>query len=209
MGKKFKCESSSSSNCNPCSSSSSSFVVCCKKYPTCKCAPIYYPNNCNPSPYPCNPCAPKYCPPYPCPPNPCGPYPPNPCGPYPPNPYNPCGPCPPYPVPCPPNQISTPYTSYNNLITATTTTLTTSSPNVNICNTPAGGISINLPTITSGCNKMFVISNLSTSSGNVTINTYTGSSDIFTSSTFTPLNAGDSVTLYSVFTSGGSYWVVA
>ena len=205
MGKKFKCESSSSSNCNPCSSSSSSFVVCCKKYPTCKCAPIYYPNNCNPSPYPCNPCAPKYCPPYPCPPNPCGPYPPNPCGPYPPNPYNPCGPCPPYPVPCPPNQISTPYTSNSTIITSTIT-LTTSSPNVNICNSTSGDITITLPAITSGCNKMFVISNIGTS--NNVIIAPNGSS--FTTTIPPSLAQGDSVTLYSVYISTGvTYWVVA
>lgn len=200
MGRKFKCDSSSSSSCNPCSSSSSSFVYCCKKYPSCKCAPIYYPNNCNP--YPCNPCAPKLCPPYPCPPNPCAPNPcaPNPCGPpYPCPPY----PCPPYP--CPPNQYGTPYTS-NNTVILNDTTLSLSSPNVNICNSTSGTITITLPSITSGCNKMFVISNIGTSN-TVEFSLSTGSS--FTTASAPSLSQGDSVTLYAVYLSTGSYWVVA
>lgn len=210
MGRKSKCisstSSSSSSSCNPCSSSSSSstsFVYCCKKYPKCKCSPIYYPNKCDP--YPCNPCLPKSCPPYPCPPNP-NPY-PYPC---PPNPYpcppNPCGPCPPYPYPQ--NTCGTPYTSNSNIITSDTT-LSSTSPNVNICNPVSSNITITLPSIPSGLlccryNKMFVISNIS-STNTVTISVASG--DSLTSSV--SLSQGDSVTLYSVYISTGSYWIVA
>jgi hypothetical protein len=190
MGRKLKCNSSSSSSssCNPCSSSSSSssYMYCCTKFPKCKCAPIYYPNNCNPNLYPCNPCAPKLCPPYPCPPYPCPPY-----------------PCPSYPS-------STPYTSNNNQITSNTT-FTMSSPNVNICNTSTP-ITITLPQIStlSGCsyNKMFVISNIFTSTSTVTLSVTPG--DNLTNPTLSVLNPGDSITLYSVYNATtGSYWVVA
>jgi hypothetical protein len=196
MGRKFKCDSTSSSSCNPCSSSSSSYVYCCKKYPKCKCAPIYYPNNCVPNQYPCNPCAPKLCPPFPCPPNPCGPCPPYPCVP------NPC-----VPNPCPPNSCGTPYTSNSSFI-GSNTTFIASTPNVNICNPTTGSITITLPAIStlSGCcyNKMFVISNIG--AGTVDLSTTTG--DNLTTS-ITPLTTGESVTLYSVYNATGSYWVVA
>jgi hypothetical protein len=189
MGRKFKCDSSSNSSCDPCSSSSSAFVYCCKKYPKCKCAPIYYPNNCNP--YPCNPCAPKYCPP-------------NPCAPF--------LPCPPYP--CPPQNCS-PYTSALTTITQSSTTvpLTSNSPNVNVYNVSPSltGLALTLPAIntltTCNYNKMFVLSNLS---GGSTITLNTTSGDVFTNNNSTTFNltAGSTVTIYAVYTGGTNYWAV-
>jgi hypothetical protein len=201
MGRKFKCDSTSSSNCNPCSSSSSSYVYCCTKFPKCKCAPIYYPNNCVPNQYPCNPCAPKLCPPFPCATNPCGPQ--FPCA------TNPCGPsfsCAPNPY-GPPNSCGTPYTSNSSFI-GITTTFIASTPNVNICNPTIGStITITLPAIStlSGCcyNKMFVISNI----GDGTVSISVASGDSLTK-LITSLGTGDSVTLYSVYNATGSYWIV-
>ena len=187
MGKKFKCESSSSSNCNPCSSSSSSFVVCCKKYPTCKCAPIYYPNNCYPNSnqYPCNPCAPKLCPPYP------------------------CGPCPPYPVPYPPNPCNPAYT-VNTTINTSPIALASTSPTVNVFNMSNVSQTITLPAIStlSSCNytKQFVISNQVNALNAFAI--VPTSPDTFNSTSITALAAGTSVTLYAVYVSGGtSFWI--
>lgn len=178
----FICDSSSSSSCTI-----SSYKYCCPKYPKCycvkdKCAPIYYPNNCI-GQYPCNPCKP------PCPPL---------CPPY---------SCPPYP--CIPNQCGAKYTSNTSIITSNTT-LTYNSQNVYICNPTTTDITITLPAISSlgscGFTKMFVISNLSTSSNDVLIST-TG--DSLTNSSASTLSPGDSITLYSVNVSGGAYWVVA
>ena len=193
MVKKFICNqnSSSSSNCN----SSSSSVYCCAKYPKCKCAPIYYPNN----QYPCNPYPNnlyRYNTPY-------NGYYPNPCNQYPP----PCPPACPPPCPAPPNTCGNLYTSNNTLI-ASSTTFTASTPNVNICNITAS-ITITLPSIPnqlSCClyNKMFIISNLSTSTASQTVSVVpTG--DTITSTVI--LAPGETVTLYSVYISTGSYWI--
>lgn len=189
MGRKFKCDSTSLSSC---SSSSNSFINCCKKYPKCKCAPIYYPNNCNP--YPCGPCSPNPCPPNPCPPNFCLP--------------NPCGPCPPYPI-CPPPNCGTSYTSNPTIIT-TSSSLTSSTQNINICN-PTSDITLTLPNIASGLQscgykKMYVISNIS---ANNTVTILPTVSDVLTNTSLI-LNSGESATLYSVYIgpSSTNYWVV-
>lgn len=201
MGRKFKCDSSSSSNssssCNPCSSSSSSssFVYCCKKYPKCKCAPIYYPNNCGPNQYPCNPCAPRLCPPnpYPCLPNPCGPCPPFPCPPY----------------PCPPNPCTPAYT-VNTSIGTSSTALAVTSPTVNVFNMSSTGQIITLPAIStlSSCNytKQFVIANQVGATN--TFGIQTTSPDILNSTPIPALAAGQTVTLYAVYVPGGtSFWI--
>ena len=192
MGRKFKCDFGTSSNCNPCSSSSSSMVYCCKKYPKCKCSPIYYPNNCNP--YPCNPCAPKICPP-----NPCGP-----CGPFPPYPPFPCP-----PPPCAPNTCAPFYTS-NPTIGTSSTSLAVTSPTVNLYNMATSGQTITLPAISmlGTCNytKQFVIGNQVTSSNTFAINPT--SPDGFYSTPITALAAGQTVILYAVYVSGGtSFWI--
>jgi hypothetical protein len=198
MGRKIKCESSSSSS----TCSSSSFVYCCKKYPTCKCAPIYYPNNCNPNPnpnpnpYPCNPCAPKICPPYPCVTNPCVP---NPCGP--PYPY-------PYPNPCVPNSCVPAYT-VNTIIGTGSTSLAVTSPTVNVFNMSLSEQLITLPQIStlSTCNytKMFVIANQYGSSNSFSV--IPTSPDTIITGPVT-LFAGQTVILYAVYVpNGSSFWV--
>lgn len=192
MGRKFKCDSSSSSSssCNPCSSSSSSFINCCKKYPSCKCAPIYYPNNCNPYPY--NPCVPRNCPPFPCPPNPCGPYPPFPCP----------------PIPCPPNPCTPNYT-VNTIITTSSTSLAVTSPTVNVFNMSVSSQNVTLPAISTlnSCNytKMFVIANQSLSLNS--FNVIPTSPDTIITGAIS-LSAGQSITLYAIYVPGGaSFWV--
>lgn len=198
MGRKFKCDSSSSSNCNPCSSSSSSYINCCNKFPKCKCAPIYYPNNCNPYPYPCNPnpCAPKLCPPYP---NPCAP---NLCPPY---------PCPPYPYnPCAPNTCAPAYT-VNTSISTSSTSLAVTSPTVNVFNMSSPSQIVTLPAIStlSSCNytKQFVIANQVGGSNTFAINPT--SPDIINSNAVVSLAAGGTVTLYAVYVpSGISFWII-
>lgn len=182
MGRKFKCDSSSSSN--SCSSSSSSYGYCCNKYPKCKCAPIYYPNNCNP--YPCNPCVPKICPPYPCPPYPCP------------------------PTPCPPNPCTPAYTVNTNIGTSSTA-LAVTSPTVNVFNMSSTLQSVSLPAIStlSSCNytKQFVIANQVGATNTFSIVPTTP--DILNSTAITALAAGQTVTLYAVYVPGGiSFWVV-
>ena len=201
MGKNKCCKKSSSSKCDDYSSSSTScslyssstYGFCCPKYPKCgcvvnKCAPIYYPNNCV-GQYPCNPCPPNPCPPYPCPPYPCPPY------------------------PCPPTQCGVKFTTSGS--TTSSTNLTATSPNVNIYSTIQ---TIQLPAITSlsscGYTKMFILSNLSTSTGSLTINTGTSTfgQDLFTNNgtnTYT-LTVGQTLTIYSVYVPNAtSYWVFA
>jgi hypothetical protein len=192
MGKKSKCKSScdpcySSSSCDQCYSSSSTYGYCCNKFPKCKCE---YVNKCASIYYPNS-----YVGQYPC--NPC---PPRPCPPL----------CPPFP-PCPLNSSGSIYTTSGS--TTSSTTLTASSPNVNIYSAVQ---TIQLPAITSlsscGYTKMFVLSYLSTSAGSLIINTgiSTFGQDQFTSSP-TPIliSAGDSITLYAVYIPNAiSYWVV-
>jgi hypothetical protein len=183
MGKNKCCKKSSSLRCDEtssCYSSSSTYGFCCPKYPKCCCVK----DKCAPIYYPNN-CVGQY---------PCNPCPP-PCPPY---------PCPPYP--CPPTQCGPKYTS-SNTKTTTSSALSISTPNVLICD-PSADITLTLPAIStlSSCSytKMFVISNVS-------INAVTVSPtapDSLTNSGIT-LNQGDCVTLYSVYMSTGSYWVVA
>lgn len=184
--KKNKCCKKSSS-----SDETTSYGYCCPKYPKCCCVkenhtPIYYPNNCK---YPCV----TQCPPYPSrPPYLCPPQ---------------CSPCPPY-TPFPPSQCETKYTS-NNSIIVSSSTLSANSPNIYICNPVNADIILTLPQISSlssySYTKMFVISNISP--------TYTVSINPTVGDTLTQapliLSQGDSATLYSVFMSSGSFWVVA
>lgn len=167
------------------------YGFCCPKYPKCccvkeNCIPIYYPNNCKyPNITSCDPCSP--CPP--CPPRPL------------------CPPCSQYP-PCFPPQCGTKYTS-NNTIIVTSSTLNVNSPNVYICNPSSSNIILTLPLISSlglcSYTKMFVISNISPTY-TVSINPTIG--DNLTQMPLT-LNQGESATLYSVYISSGSYWVIA
>ena len=178
-------DSSSSSHTNShaaCVTSSSSFTNsrCCPKYPKCCCVI----NKCAPIYYPNN-----YVGQYPCIPS---------------NPCNPCNPCiPPYPL----SQCGIKYTSSNTIIT-NDSTLSVNSQNVFICN-PTTNITLTLPSISSlgscGYTKMFVISNISST------NTVSFSANVPDTLTTSPivLGNGDSVTLYSVYISTGSYWVVA
>lgn len=208
MGKKkystfsSKCcdSSSSSSSSSDCFTSSSSYPKCCYKYPKCKCSykntcvPTYYPNNCVGN-YP-------QCPP-PCPPSnnyPCNPCPPYPCPPYPCNPSTYCG---------------TPYTSSGAINTSATSTLSASSPNVNIFN--GTNTVVTLPAISSlGCckyTKMFIISNINETSLTINAGVSINGQDGFAT---TPINISftlvpdSSVTLYAVYIPGGqSLWVIA
>jgi hypothetical protein len=188
MGRKFKCDSSSSSSSSSCSSScsSSSFIYCCNKYPKCKCAPIYYPEKY--SPYPCNPC--------------------NPCNPL--NPYksNYCSPNPYSPYVCPSNPCTQAYT-VNTTINTSSTALAVSSPTINVFNMSESSQTITLPAIStlSSCNytKQFIIANQVGATHSFSI--VQTSPDSLISSSIT-LSAGNTVTLYAVYVSGGtSFWV--
>lgn len=191
MGKKNCCKKSSSSfRCDESTSSSTS----CSSYSSSTyghCCPKYPKCRCV-----VNKCAPIYYP------NNCvGQYPCNPCPPT---------PCPPYP--CPPAQCGLKFTTSGS--TTSSTNLTATSPNVNIYSTIQ---TIQLPAITSlsscGYTKMFVLSNLSTSTGSLTINTGTSTygQDLFINGTSTnTLATGLTITLYSVYVPNAtSYWVIA
>lgn len=164
---------------NKCSySSDSDSNTCCNKYP--KCTPIYYPER--NYLYPCQ--IPQSCPIYPpCPP--CPPIRPNPC-----------------PIPFPPL-----YTA-NNIIGTTSTSLSVSSPTINVYNAPTD-IIITLPPINtlSSVNyiKQFIISSHSLSIGTITPSPT--SPDIIINGTIT-LAPGQTATIYSVYSSGGSFWVI-
>ena len=187
MGKNKCCKKSSSSRCDEsrsslsCYSSSSTYGFCCPKYPKCCCVK----DKCTPIYYPNN-CVGQY-----------------PC-----NPSNPCPPFPCPPFPCPPTQCGTKYTSSNTKIT-TSSALGTSTPNVLICEPTSTDIILTLPVISSlsscGYTKMFVISNISPT---YTVSVITTAPDSLTQSTIV-LNQFESVTLYSVYMSSGSHWVVA
>lgn len=186
MGKNKCCKKSSSkcfesSSSSSCYSSSSTYGFCCPKYPKCCCVK----DKCAPIYYPNN-CVGQY----PC--NPCPPL----CPP----------PCPPFP--CPPTQCGTKYTSSNTKIT-TSSALSTSTQNVLICEPASADITLTLPAISSlsscGYTKMFVISNISST---YDVNVITTAPDSLTQSAIV-LSQGESVTLYSVYMSSGSYWVVA
>jgi len=186
MGKNKCCKKSSSFKCDDSSNSSTS----CSSYSSSTygfCCPKYPRCGCV-----VNKCAPIY-------------YPNNCVGQY------PCNPCPPYP--CPPTQCGVKYNTSGS--TTSSTNLTATSPNTNIYSTTQ---TIQLPAITSlsccGYTKMFILSNLSTSTGSLTINTGTSTfgQDLFTnngSNTYT-LSSGQTLTIYSVYVPNAtSYWVVA
>ena len=187
MGKKSKkyCPTSSETS----SSSILTETNCCKNYPTCK----GFCSSSSISKYPCPippQCNYKYFPTY---------YPNN-CLPFP--------PCPPIP-PVPP-QLSTPYT-VNQTITTVSTSLSPTSPNVNLFNMSVTAQSVSLPLISllSGTNyiKMFVISNISSS---ISFTVVSSGKDILTNTCTNTFILGftNTITLYAVYIPGGtSYWV--
>lgn len=182
----FKCDDSSSSSISCSINSSSTYGFCCSKYPKCRCVV----NKCAPIYYPNN-CVGQYPCPQPCPPYPCPPL------------------CPPS---CPPAQCGLKFTTSGS--TTSSTNLTATSPNVNIYSTIQ---TIQLPAISSlsccGYTKMFILSNLSTSTGVLTLNTGTSTSgqDSFIDGTnSSTISVGQSLTIYSVYIPNAtSYWVIA
>jgi len=194
MGRKFKCDLSSSSSCDITSRSLSSVINCCNKYPKCKCSPIYYPNKC--SPYPCDPCKPNCYNPISCIPNIQGVY--------------PAYPCPPPPNPCvPPPNTCTPSYTVNTTINTSSVALAVTSPTVNVFNMSTESQIITLPSISSlsSCKytKQFVIANQVGATNSFTI--IQTSPDILTSAPIS-LSAGQTVTLYAVYVPNGtSFWV--
>lgn len=144
--------------------------------------------------YPKCKCTPIYYPernyPYPCQINP-------PCPPYQPIPIRP-NPC----VPVPPL-----YTA-NNIIGTTSTSLSSSSPTINVFNA-SSDIIITLPPINtlSSVNyiKQFIISSHSSSIGTITPSPT--APDIIING-MVVLSPGQTATIYSVYSTSGSFWVI-
>jgi hypothetical protein len=161
------------------STSTSKHKKCCVKYP--KCAPIYYPNNCI-GLFPPS-CPPPYPPPYP----------------------------PPCPKPCPSKSMCEPHYTTNCTIRTTSTTLSVTSPTINLFSMDVSGCVVTLPEISileSCCfKKMFVITNIGTHSFTIVP---TGTNTIIYQTSPSPLILvqNQTVTLYSIKTNGGNYWIM-